>query len=204
MDFQAKEKKITQAIYTCDSYLTVSSANLKASNIASNSSKVIDDGRQVLSSLKNFKYVDGFESYSSLSKCDYVSTRISTTDLEYQNFDAISNDHVKKLNKLLQIRNKITASYTKNFKVFLKFRSKELSVIYTIREFGRAANEFIGYLQMLSASKKNWNRMRIYLNNSMASMNCTVKATKFQIRGQQLDAALGNAEGGLKGEFFSF
>ena len=166
MDFQAKEKRITHSIYSCDSYLTVASANLRASNIASNVSKIMDDGRRVLSDLKNFKYVDGFEPYGSLPACEYVSIRQSTVDLEYQNFDSVSSDHVARLIKLFQLRNQITASYVKNFKAFKNFRSKELTVIYTIREFGKAGNEFIGYLQMLKAGKKNWNKLQNYLNSS--------------------------------------
>lgn len=160
-DFQAKEKKITQSIYTCDSYLTVASSNLKASNIASNLTKVIDDGRKVLSDLKYFKFVDGYEFYGDLPACEYVSTRQSTIELEYQHFDAISSDHVERLTKLFQLRNQISASFLKYFKVFLNFKSKQLSVIYAIREFGKSANEFTGYLRMLSAGKKNWNGMRI-------------------------------------------
>lgn len=199
-DFQAKEKRITQSIYSCDAYLTVASSNLKASNITSNLSKAIGDGRKVLSDLKYFKYVDGYESYGNLSACDYVSIRQSTTDLEYQYFDDVSSDHVAKLTKLFQLRNQITASYVQNFKVFLSFKSKELSVLYAIREFEKSANEFRGYLQMLSAGKTNWNKMRIYLNDSMSSMNCTVKPSTFQANGQKLDAALGKTEVALKGE----
>ena len=154
----------------------------------------------MLSDLKNFKYVDGFEPYGSLPACEYVSIRQSTVDLEYQNFDSVSSDHVARLIKLFQLRNQITASYVKNFKAFKNFRSKELTVIYTIREFGKAGNEFIGYLQMLKAGKKNWNKLQNYLNSSLVSLNCTVTPSEFQEKGKKLDEALGNVEGDLKGE----
>ena len=55
-------------------------------------------------------------------------------------------------------------------------------------------------MQMLNAGKKNWNKLQIYLDTSLVILNCVVKTSEFQEKGKLLSAALGNAEGGLKGK----
>ena len=198
--FADKELKISKMIELCDAYLKYSSSNLKASNIAKNLSTALDNGRNSLNALKSIKNHYSFESFGDFSTCEYISSRQSTIEIDLSRFDYILSDAVANLTELYQLRNQITSNFASNFKALLKFKSKALTVVFTIRDFGKTADEYLSYLRLLYLSKDYLKKLKVCLNAAATSLNCSTASTSFQDKGQQIDVKLENFEEGLKGK----
>lgn len=192
-----RESILAQSISMCSSFMKISSSNLQASKIAKNLTNSLDRAVILLNDLRSLKNHRNFESIVEASPCDYVNSRISSTNFESWNFAAISTQAIANLTKFFQARNEISINFAKNFKILQKFPTKQKTVISVYRQVLRTINDFVNYFKFLDVGIKFLKQMEIYLN---ASIICPPYNQSFQARGDKIDVKLTNFENDLKGK----
>lgn len=197
-----EESKVAQSLSLCNSYVNVSSLNLKASNITKKLTNTLDNTTILLLDLKTLKNHPKFDSLANYSTCDYLISRLSATDYDLRDLSKISIAAVANLTKLLRKRDEITSNYASDFKILQKFLSKQKTVTNSIRQMGITVNSFISYLRALKISKINLEILKSFLNNALTK--CPLLSESFETRGEIIESKLLICEDELQGEFFFF
>ena len=159
------EAKLVKKLTTFKLQVKFCSSNLKASNLPQNFTDVLDN---MLTTIQQIQTMNDHENTSTIevdeiSSYDYCQFRVATSFSDIKHYKAIIEIIQANETRLSEYGRNITEHYISNYKTFMKLKSKDKTVMATIRQVINTFIDFGAYIQLLTAHVGNLMSMNSYL-----------------------------------------
>lgn len=191
MDF---ELSLRLNLTKLNAFVKFSSSNLKAINITSNLSSILDQTFITIGQLSTIDNHRIFYNLTGSTVCDYVDIRKSFVDLEMRKFHSIIFDIQANFTKLYENFNLITFNYASNLRTLAMNWSRERNLVLTFKQTLLTFNEYFEYIGILKNDLENFGKFHKYLNQ----LKCTISNSTFANAGNKIEASLKQCEEQLK------